>query len=210
MSSFHLPGTGNASPSRDTGGRQTLGSKHDAPGASNPAREEIGALQRIDDDRPLWWYAFKDKSAAFNADRRRVAEQLIQHVDIAWAHMAEIRLACVRHRVAVRDLGAERVSHLLTFIERDVVESFAEFVERAVELVDVSLETTTDAVCASAQGFGRALCVAALASEAAPVPPGLRGVVLPIAAALVDWAPEFCSLLPALSKTAVDLPPKPR
>lgn len=194
--------------SRPTSGRQTLGSSHDAPQPPSASPSDAAGFRFPDTGEwwPVWWNVFKDRCEELGSDEAaKTARRLIHHVETGWKSVSELQLACERQRGHVVSEGG-RLSHLLAYLETDVVAVFMECTEaltRCVHPVELFGKGDRSSVCELAARFDRRVSVAALASQAGEMSPSFQAAVTIVADSLVDWGAEACTILSALARVTV-------
>jgi len=192
--------------SRPTNGRQTLGSSHGAVQRATTPGHETPDLQWFGTGEPVWWNVFKDRCKALgDGEAGRTAGRIVHHVESGWAFIREIQLACERQR-GQGGASGNRLSHFLAYLEGDVVTGFVRCTEAATRIRPAELSGVAGdepSVCTLAAGFDRAVAVAALAAQARDVSPDFHASIMAVAAGLVDWGSEMCTLASALDRIFV-------
>lgn len=188
-------------PIRQTSGRQTLGSNHDAPqGGPYPREGTPHELEPADNTRPVWWHIFKDQCGALHGERRRMADRLVRHLETGWTHITKLQLECERQRAGRGVPQDARVAHLIGYLESEVVGVFTECVEQCARIFSGATEAEggIEALTGVAARFERGLAISIFASESTQVPRALKAISERVSNALVDWSAEFGALVAAV------------
>lgn len=157
------------------------------------------------DGRPIWWHIFADACSALEGESRQTSERLVAHVNAGWEQVARLQIDCDRLRATYGGaLDEKRLTHLLEFVDTDVV---APFVDCARETAGFHVGSADPrdwlaAVTSESTRFERGVSLCALASASAFVPHPLKSAMEHVAYALIDWSADFDALVTVLARAS--------